>query len=130
MFSLNQINNIHEQLGNLATLADYLIALRKIGVEKYDTYISDGHSEYFGKDNRMIISPAIHERFSISDVSDKENLLVHLKLHEEGKTDYFKMTKGLADSGIEKWTFDTNEMTIVYYSLNGDEMLIEKIEQE
>jgi hypothetical protein len=29
MFSLNQINNIHEQLGNLATLADYLIELRK-----------------------------------------------------------------------------------------------------
>lgn len=130
MFSLNQINNIHEQLGNLATLADYLIELRKIGVEKYDTYISDGHSEYFGKDNRMIISPAIHEYFPISEVSDRENLLVHLKLHEEGKTDYFRMTKGLADSGIEKWTFDTNKMTIVYYNLNGEEMLIEKIEQE
>jgi uncharacterized protein YbcV (DUF1398 family) len=40
------------------------------------------------------------------------------------------MTKGLADSGIEKWTFDTNKMTIVYYNLNGEEMLIEKIEQE
>ena len=34
------------------------------------------------------------------------------------------MSKGLADSGIEKWTFDTNKMTITYYDKGGNEILV------
>lgn len=29
-------------------------------------------------------------------------------------TVYLEMRKGLEDSGVENWTFDTKEMTIIY----------------
>jgi uncharacterized protein YbcV (DUF1398 family) len=46
-------------------------------------------------------------------------------LHNQGKTDYLEMSQGLADSGIEKWSFDTTKMTIAYYDNEGREILIE-----
>lgn len=38
------------------------------------------------------------------------------------------MSKGLAESGIEKWTVDTSKMTMIFYDKTGNEMLVDKIE--
>lgn len=127
MFTLEQINNIHDRLGNAETLAQYLEALKNIGVDKYDSFITDGHSEYFGKGGHQVVSPAVHEKLSIAEISNRESFLKHLDLHSEGKTNYLEMSKGLADTGIEKWTFDTNKMTIAYYDRDGNEILVEAI---
>jgi len=127
MFTLEQINDIHDRLGEAETLPQYLEALKNIGVDKYDSFITDGHSEYFGKGDHKVVSPAVHENLSIAETSNRESFLKHLKLHSEGKTNYLEMSKGLADSGIEKWTFDTNKMTIAYYDRDGNEILVEAI---
>jgi uncharacterized protein YbcV (DUF1398 family) len=37
------------------------------------------------------------------------------------------MSKGLADSGIEKWTVDTDAMTMTFYDRSGDVLLVEQI---
>jgi uncharacterized protein YbcV (DUF1398 family) len=37
------------------------------------------------------------------------------------------MSRGLANSGIEKWTFDTNKMTMTYYDRADNVMLLEEI---
>src|SRR6187455_157983 len=112
---LDQINDIHERLGKQATLPQYLQALKTIGVDKYDSFITDGHSEYYGNDSQKVVSPPVHEKFTIAKTGSRERLLKHLNLHNQGKTNYLEMSKGLADSGIEKWTFDTGRMTIIYY---------------
>ena len=39
MFTLDQINDIHERLGRRATLPEYLKALHAIGVDTYDSFI-------------------------------------------------------------------------------------------
>ena len=117
MFTLEQINDIHDRLGNAETLSQYLEALKNIGVDYYDSFITDGHSEYFGKGGHKVISPPVHEDLSIGKSCNRESFLNHLNLHNEGKTNYLEMSKGLADSGIEKWTFDTNKMTIAYYEV-------------
>ena len=127
MFTLDQINDIHERLGKQATLLQYLQALKAIGVDTYDSFITDGHSEYYGKDNQKIVSPPAHKKFAIAKTSNREGLLRHLSLHNEGKTDYLKMSEGLAESGIEKWTFDTSKMTITYFDKDGRKMLVEGI---
>jgi uncharacterized protein YbcV (DUF1398 family) len=127
MFTLEQINDIHDRLGNAETLFQYLEALKNIGVDKYDSFITDGHSEYFGSGGHKVVSPPVHEKLSIAETSDRESFLQHLDLHNQGKTNYLEMSKGLADSGIEKWAFDTNKMTIAYYDQNGDEILVETI---
>lgn len=128
MFTLDQINDIHERLGKQTTLPEYLQALESIGVDNYDSFISDGHSEYYGKGNQKVVSPPVHKELNIANTSNQEDLLKHLNLHNQGKTDYLEMSQGLADYGIEKWSFDTNKMTIAYYDREGREMLSELIE--
>lgn len=127
MFTLEQINDIHDRLGNAETLSQYLEALKNIGVDKYDSFLTDGHSEYFGKGGHVVISPPVHETLSIARTSNRESFLKHLDLHNQGKTSYLEMSKGLAECGIEKWTFDTHQMTITYYDTNGNEILVETI---
>ena len=127
MFTLEQIHEIHDRLGNAETLAEYLQALKAIGVEESDSFITDGHSEYFGKNGHKVVSPPAHEKLTVAKTSNREKLLEHLDLHNQGKTSYLEMSKGLADSGVEKWTFDTNNMTITYYNKAGHEMFAEAI---
>ncbi len=128
MFTLDQINDIHERLGSRKTLVDYLSALHDIGIIKQDSFVTDGHSEYYGKENDKVVSPPVHEKFPVANACNRQEFLKHLSLHEQGKINYIEMSKGLADSGIEKWAFDTHKMTISYYDLEGNEILVEKME--
>jgi uncharacterized protein YbcV (DUF1398 family) len=127
MFTLEQINRIHDQLGKAATLPQYLQALKAIGVDQCDSFISDGHSEYFGKEDHKVISSAAHEELKIAEISNREDFTKHLKLHNQRKTSYLEMSRGLADSGVERWTFATNKMTMTYYDKRGNVMLLEEI---
>lgn len=127
MFTLEQINDIHERFGEQATLPQYLQALKAIGVYKYDSFIMDGHSEYDSNDGQKLVSSPVHEHLAIAKTADRESFLNQLTLHSEGKTNYLELSKGLADSGIEKWTFDTHKMTLTYYDIAGRELLVEEI---
>ncbi len=49
----------------------------------------------------------------------------HLTLHEGSQTSYIEMSQGLAESGVEKWTFDTINMTMTYYDKSGNKLLVE-----
>jgi uncharacterized protein YbcV (DUF1398 family) len=65
VFTLDQINDIHERLGKQTTLPQYLQALKAIGVDKYDSFLTDGHSEYYGNDSQKVVSTGtrdIHDR--------------------------------------------------------------------
>jgi uncharacterized protein YbcV (DUF1398 family) len=127
MFTIEQINDLHDRLGSAETLADYLRSLNAIGVERFDSFITDGHSEHVGKSGHKVVTAPAHETLTIANTSSREGLLEHLSLHSQGKTSYFEMSKGLADSGVEKWTFDTNKMTVAYYDKAGHEMLVEEV---
>ena len=127
MFTIEQINDLHARFGEAGTLLEYVHALNAIGVEMYDSYVKDGHSAYFGKRGHKVISPPAHEKLSTAEQSDRENFLKHLKLHEQGETTYIEMSRGLAGSGIEKWTVDTSKRTMTFYDQAGSEMLVERI---
>ena len=127
MFTLEQINEMHDRLGNADNLPQYLRALKAIGIEMCDSFITDGHSEYFGRNDDKVKSLPVHEVLHIAETGDRDKMLEHLEHHNQGKTSYLQMSKGLAESGIEKWTFDTSKMTITYYDKAGNEMLTEPI---
>ena len=127
MFTIKQINEAHEKLGTMKDFLSYVTALRLLGVEKYDSYLIDGHSRYFGAGGYCVESEPVHEKLLIADNSDKESFLRHLTLHGERKTDYMTMSRGLAESGIEKWTVDTGAATIAYCDKQGNELLVETI---
>jgi hypothetical protein len=57
VFTIGQINDLRARLGSTKTLVEYLRGLRTLGVERYDFYLADGHSEYFGRDGHTVVSP-------------------------------------------------------------------------
>ena len=128
MFTLEQVTDIHDRLGNKGTLGGYLRALRDIGVEAYDSYITDGHSEYFGSDEQILVGPAFHETFAIAETCDREGFLRYMQQVEKGDVGYAEMSKALADIGVEKWMFDTGMLTITYLDKAGNVLLCEKVE--
>ena len=130
MFAIEQINELHDRLGSARTFVEYVLALKALGVERYDSYLADGHSEYFGRggqDGHKVVSPAMHEVLSVAETSQRETFLEHLRRHEQRQTTYLEMSRGLAQSGIEKWTVDTARMTMTFYDKAGAARLVEQI---
>jgi len=127
MFTMAQIDDLHTRLGKAETLLRYVRALEAIGVATYESYVTDGHSEYLGQDGCKVISPPAHDDLAIADTSDGASLSRHLERHERGQTTYLEMSRGLAESGIEKWIVNTRNMTMVFCDKAGNEMLVEKI---
>jgi uncharacterized protein YbcV (DUF1398 family) len=64
---------------------------------------------------------------SVAETGQRETFLQYLRRHERGQTTYVEMSRGLAESGIEKWTVDTRSMTMTFYDKAGIEMLVEQI---
>ena len=102
MFTLEQIEGLHARLGKAATLAKDVRALRAIGVVHSDSWPSDGHSEYFGAGGHTVRSPPTHDELTIAERGDREGLRHHLKLHEQGRTTYIELSRGLAASGVAR----------------------------
>ncbi|GAC1386500.1 MAG: hypothetical protein NVSMB4_13660 [Acidimicrobiales bacterium] len=95
MFTIEQIDDLHRRLGRAETLPGYVEALAELGVVRYDSFVSDGHSEYFGFDDCVAISPPAHELLPVAADSDRDSFLDQLRRHEHGKTSYLEMSKGL-----------------------------------
>jgi hypothetical protein len=74
MFTIEQINDLHDRLGSAETLVEYVRGLNAIGVEKYDSYLTDGHSEYFGMHGHKVIAPPAHDKLPIAEKSNREKL--------------------------------------------------------
>ena len=127
MFTIEQIDDLHDRLGSAKTFPEYVRALKALGVERYDSYLADGHSEYFGQGGHRIVSPPVHEVLLVAETSQRETFLEHLGRHERRETTYLEMSRGLAQSGIEKWTVDTGRMTMTFYDKADREILVEQI---
>jgi uncharacterized protein YbcV (DUF1398 family) len=127
MFTIEQIHDIHGRLGTMERFPEYVRALSAIGVVKYDSYLSDGHSEYFAEDGRSVVSGAVYEVLPVDDASDRERVVEHLGRHELGRTSYLEMSRGLADSGVEKWTVDVKAMSLTYVDKQGRALVTEAI---
>jgi uncharacterized protein YbcV (DUF1398 family) len=104
-----------------------VVALKALGVERYDSYLADGHSEYFGQNGHSVVSPPVHEVLPIAQTVQRETFLQHLRRHERRETTYVEMSRGLAQRGIEKWTVDADRMTMTFYAKTGRELLVEQI---
>jgi uncharacterized protein YbcV (DUF1398 family) len=127
MFTIEQIKNAHSKVKSGADFPNYVRDLINLGVLKYDMFVTDGHSEYFGKDNFTAKSESKYPKMEIAAKSDIDTFKGNLKIHQLGKTDYMTFCKHSAEAGVEKWTVDTADMTCIYYDLDGNNLLEEKI---
>ena len=127
MFTVTQIKEAHEKVKSGADFPKYIQEIKGFGVQSFITFVKDSHTEYFGADNFTTSSNPKYEDLEIAEITDSEKFKAQLKVHQQGKTDYFTFCKDCAETGIEKWIVDLNKMTCVYYDKYGNEILVEEI---
>jgi uncharacterized protein YbcV (DUF1398 family) len=127
VFTMAQIDDLHARSGRAETLADYVRGLAALGVVRVESFLVDGHSEFFGGDGHRVVSPPHHEVLTVSETSDRSSFLEHLRRHRDKETSYVEMSAGLAASGVEKWVIDTAELTITYCDRAGVALLVDPV---
>jgi Protein of unknown function (DUF1398) len=95
MFSIEQINDLHARLGSAKTLPEYVLALKALGIERYDSYLADGHSEYFGEGGHSVFSPPAHEALPVAEEGQRETFLQHLRRPRAARDDLPRDVQGL-----------------------------------
>ena len=115
MFTIDQINDAHAKVKSGADFPNYIQDLIKLGVTGFETFVTDGHTVYFGADGAKIQSAANYTALKLADESDKDQFQEDLKDHQQGKTSYQTFCLDCAWSGVEKWVVDMTKMTCTYY---------------
>ncbi|HLW62552.1 MAG TPA: DUF1398 family protein [Flavobacterium sp.] len=127
MFTIEQIIEAHSKVKSGADFPEYIKNLKSLGVMHYTTFVSDGHTVYYGIEDYKITSAEKHHPITITEVPNKEQFQVDLKSHQNGKTDYLTFCKDAAESGVEKWSVCLEEMTCIYFDKMGNKIQTEKI---
>lgn len=129
MFTIEQITEAHSKVKSGADFPAYIQDMKKLGVTHYETFVADGHTNYYGTNNYKITSPVKYETLTIAEVSNKERFIADLKIHQNGKTDYLTFCNDSSRAGIEKWSVSMDEMTCTYFDKAGNKILTEEIPQ-
>ena len=127
MFTIEQIKEAHSKVKSGADFPAYIKEIKMLGVTFYETYVQDGHTDYYGLNDYEVIAPPKYEALIINDKSLAEEFKNGLLEHQQGKTDYLTFVHHSAKTGIEKWTVDLVKMTCTYYDKTGNEILVEQI---
>lgn len=127
MFTIEQIKTIHGKVKSGADFPAYIQNIKKLGVTYYETFVTDGHTDYYGNNDYKTTSSATYEPLSISPECNKEKFKVDLKEHQQGKTDYPTFIGTSAKWGVEKWIVRIEKMTCTYFDKAGNEILVEEI---
>lgn len=129
MFTIEQIKAAHSKVKSGVDFPAYIKDIKKLGVTSYETFVTDGHTDYYGSNNYRITSSAKYEALVVSETSDTDQFKTDLKAHQQGKTDYLTFIGMCARFGIDKWAVFMEQMTCTYYDKAGNEILVEQIPQ-
>jgi uncharacterized protein YbcV (DUF1398 family) len=127
MFTINQIKEAHSRVKSGADFPIYIQELIALGVLGYDTFVNDGHVEYFGADNYRAIATETYPNITVAPLANKERFIEFLVMHQDGQTDYLTFCNHAAQCGIAKWSVNIVEMTCTYFDQSEAKILIEKI---
>ena len=127
MFTIAQIKEAHDKVKSGADFPKYIQDLINLGVIGYDTFVADGHVEYFGADNYRTTATETYATLTVATSANKERFIEFLVMHQEGQTDYLTFCQQAAQCGIAQWTVNIVEKTCTYFDNNQNSILIEKI---
>lgn len=127
MFTIEQVKEAHAKVQSGADFPNYIQDLIILGVKGYDTFVNDGHVEYYGVNNYTVTADEKYPEIRVEAVANKERLIEFLVMHQDGQTDYLTFCNQSAQCGIAKWRVDILEMTCTYFDQLENEILIEKI---
>lgn len=127
MFTVEQIK---EKMMQVKTGADFPVLamnLKDLGVTYYETKMVDGSSIFHGTNGYEILAGPNYESLTIADKVNVEQLKTDIANHQQGKSDYFEISRQCANNGIEKWAVCLVTMTCTYVDLAGNKVLVEQI---
>lgn len=127
MFTTEQIAAAHSKVKSGSDFPNYVNDLKDLGVKSYETYVSDGHTVYYGESDFKTATNAKYENLHIQDECSIDQFKADLKAHQQGTTDYPTFCSDCAKSGIEKWVVSINDRTCGYFDNAGNAVLIEQI---
>jgi uncharacterized protein YbcV (DUF1398 family) len=127
MFTIDQIKEVHSKVKSGADFPSYAQDLIKLGVERYENFVSDGHTLYHGSNGFNTLSGPKYSILNIAGQSNRTQFQQDLKAHQQGKTDYPAFCLDCAKNGIEKWVVNMSKMTCTYFDKAGSEILVEEI---
>jgi uncharacterized protein YbcV (DUF1398 family) len=127
MFSIDQIKAAHSKVKSGADFPAYIQEIIQLGVQGYDTFVNDGHVEYFGSTNFRTTGAEAYNTITIAPFVNKERFIEFLVMHQDGQTDYMTFCQHAAHCGIAKWSVNILEMTCTYLDTFDLAILIEKI---
>lgn len=127
MFTIEQIKEAHAKVQSGADFPNYIQDLIILGVKGYDTFVNDGHVEYYGVNNYNVTADEKYPEIKVEDFANKERFIEFLVMHQDGQSDYLTFCNQAAQCGIAKWRVDIIQMTCTYFDKSENEILIEKI---
>jgi len=127
MFTVEQIQTAHSKVKSGADFPAYIKEIKLLGVSYYETFVSDGHTDFFGASDYKTSSTAKYDVLKIAETSQTEQFKLGLTAHQQGDSDYLTFCNDCAKSGIEKWAVSIDKMICTYYDKAGKEMLVENV---
>jgi uncharacterized protein YbcV (DUF1398 family) len=127
MFTISQIKGAHSKVKSGADFPKYMQDIMALGVNSFETFVFDNHTDYYGKDGFKVSSEGLSETLDIAEKCNVEQFKSELKAHQQGKTNYPTFRQDCAKSGVEKWIVVMNQKTCSYYDKSGNEVLVETI---
>jgi uncharacterized protein YbcV (DUF1398 family) len=126
-FKQKDIKTAYSKVKGVDDLPNYLQDLLKMGVYRYDIFVADGRAIYFGSDNYQVKSKPKYAAITVANICDKDRFKHYLKNHQRGQTDFPTFCKDSAETGVEKWALDLNQMTCTYFDKSNSIILEESI---
>ncbi len=127
MFTIEKIQVAEAKIKSGSDFPNFIQEIKSMGVIRYDVFVINGMSIYYGASDQVVQSAPIHEDLLIEQVSDSDALKEALKIHQNGSTDYQTFCRQVAVAGVEKWIVDLDSMTVTYLDSAGNEMVTEHI---
>ncbi len=127
MFTLNQVKQAHSKVKSGADFPSYISEIKTLGVVYYQTYVTDGHIDYYGANNYRRSTASKYDSLTVAETSNSVQFNAALKAHQQGKTDYPTFRCDCAKSGIEKWAVCLEKRICTYYDKAGNKILVEEI---
>jgi uncharacterized protein YbcV (DUF1398 family) len=71
MFTIEEITTAHSKVKSGADFPAYIQDLKKLGVTNYETFVSDGHTDYYGVDDYKTSSKV---KYAVLNVTENSNV--------------------------------------------------------
>ena len=126
-FTLADIKGAHGKVKTGADFPTYIKEIKQMGVTSYNSFVSDGHIDFFGDNNYQVRVPAKYNSLSIAESCNINAFKASLQAHQQGKTSYLTFCSDCAKAGVERWSINMTKMTCTYYDRAGNSVLVENI---